>query len=528
MGLGKMFLRSAAMLMSFFLAISPNLVFSDTLSDQTSTQEGESKTCKQDVAFCSDEQICKAAVASNGKNLVWATAGAFQKFVVEAKLRKLECRNTCSKDVSSCSDKEICLKALKYQGENIVWSNENELQGYVSEAQSRNIECRNIFMSNSSPTQISGNADEGSVEAENGNTVVELKSNQAPPIGFNWKNYDPNTFISSMVSKFISRPLKLPERDNARAYLDFNGDGMSDYFVAALQYNTVWKSDRDPKTARRSNLRFYKGSADGTFKLDIDFLSGDGKGCIHPRKAVVNDFNGDKMPDIFVACTGWDDNPFPGESSQIILSQSNGKFSVQNIFSPTGYVHSAASADFNGDGIADILVNDSKIKNPYQLWIGNGDGSFSKGKSLKLKGVLSQTYFATEVFDFDGDGRFDLFVSGEEGSEESNIIYLNKSSKGFSPGKRIELPPLKGTGVLDVIGIEEDGEASIYLLRTGDRTTEYYRGVFIQKYELATSTSSVVYENNNRSWFPWIVALESEDGITFGSDDDWEKPVDGR
>lgn len=523
-----MLLRSVAVLVSFFLAISPHLVFSDTLSDQTSTQEVQSKTCRQDVVFCSDEQICKAAVASNGKNLVWATAGAFQKIVVEAKLRKLDCRNTCSKDISSCSDKEVCMKALKYEGEKIVWTNENELQGYVSEAQSRNLECRNIFMSNSSPTQINGNADKGSLQTKNGNTVVEVKSNQAPPIGFDWSKYDPNTFISSMVSKFISRPLKLPERDNARVYLDFDGDGISDYFVAALQYNIVWKSDRDPKTARKSNLRFYKGASNGTFKLDKDFLSGDGMGCIHPRKAVVNDFNGDNKPDIFVACTGWDDNPFPGEASQIILSQPNGTFLVQDIFSPTGYVHSAASADFDGDGIADILVNDSKIKNPYQLWIGNGDGSFSKGASLKLKGVIRQTYFATEVFDFDGDGRFDLFVSGEEGSEESSKIYLNKSKKGFSPGERIDLPPLKGTGVLDAVGILEAGKASIYMLRTGDRTTEYYRGVFIQKYELATSTSSVIYENKNRGWFPWIVTLQSEDGITFGSDDDWEKPVDGR
>ena len=242
----------------------------------------------------------------------------------------------------------------------------------------------------------------------------------------------------------------------------------------------------------------------------------------------MNDFNGDKRPDIFVACTGWDASPFPGEPSQIILSQPDGTYAVQEIFSPTGYVHSAASADFNGDGIADILVNDSKMKNPYQLWFGNGDGSFSKGKRFKLKGVIRQTYFATEVFDFDGDGRFDLFVSGEEGNEDSNKIYLNKSKTGFSPGKMIDLPSVKGTGGLDAIGIIENGQASVYLLRTGDRTTEYYRGVFIQKYDLETATSSIVYANKNRSWFPWIVTLKSENGITYGSDDDWEKPVDGR
>jgi hypothetical protein len=524
-----MWIRSVAVLACLLLVIRPDQVFSDTVSGQASAQGTQEKTCKQDVTYCSDEEICKTAVASKGKNLVWATASAFQKFVVEAKARDLECTNTCSKDVASCSDKEICLKALKYEGDSIVWTKEVDLQDYVSEAKSRNIECRNIFTSNSTKVQTVANADTRSQSVENGATSAEAKSKQAPPIGFDWKTYDPSTFISSMVSKFISAPLKFPERDNARVYLDFNGDGIYDYFVAAIEYNIIWKIDRDPATARKSNLRFYRGLSDGTFKLDKEMLSGDGIGCLHPRKAVVNDFNSDNRPDIFVACHGWDDKPFPGESSQIILSQPNGTFSVQDIFSPTGYAHSAASADFNADGIADILVNDSKISNPYQLWIGKGDGSFTKSKNLKLKGVNSQTYFSTEVFDYNGDGLFDLFVSGEERENESVMIFLNKSEKGFTPGKRIDIPAVKGAGsVLDALGIKSSDGIKIYVLRTGDRSSEYYTGVYIQEYDIETAKSKVVYESLKRSWFPWLVSLRTEKGLTFGSDDSWEKPVDGR
>ena len=73
-------------------------------------------------------------------------------------------------------------------------------------------------------------------------------------------------------------------------------------------------------------------------------------GCIHPRKAIVADFNGDGRPDIFVACHGYDATPFPGEANKVVLSQPNGTYVTSNASADVGFHHGAAAADLNGDG----------------------------------------------------------------------------------------------------------------------------------------------------------------------------------
>ncbi len=357
----------------------------------------------------------------------------------------------------------------------------------------------------------------------------------APAPAFDWKTHSPATFLSSDISKAPRPPVKLPERDNARIFADFDGDGIDDYFVGAVRYISYFSMDEDPATARKSDFRIYKGAADGTFTLDHSLLDGDAQGCIHPRKALVNDFNGDKIADIFVACHGWDKDPHPGEISKIVLSQPDGPYQIRDAVDSTGFVHSATSADFDGDGTADILLTDSNSKHPVQLWNGKGDGTFTRNPKFKLKGIASRLpYFTSEAVDFDGDGHFDLFVAGVERGNAPAYFYLNGADKGFSPRKRITIPAVKGAGtVLDVMsadtamgGTGKGGTA--YILRTGDAATEDYRGIYIQSVDLSTGAAKMVYENKDRLWFPWLTAIKTADGVSFGSDDPYEKPVDGR
>lgn len=91
-------------------------------------------------------------------------------------------------------------------------------------------------------------------------------------------------------------------------------------------------------------------------------------GCLHPRKAMVIDVNSDSVPDVVVACHGYDnyDKFTPaltkGERMQVILSQTNGKFTVKNI-GDVGYWHGAAAYKTAGgvvivavDNVVDKLV----------------------------------------------------------------------------------------------------------------------------------------------------------------------------
>lgn len=88
-------------------------------------------------------------------------------------------------------------------------------------------------------------------------------------------------------------------------------------------------------------------------------------------------------------------------------------------------------ADFNGDGWQDIYVaNDGKEN---QLWLNRGDGTF--GNNALMAGVAVNTYGKAEASmgvtagDFDNDGDEDLFMTHLD--RETNTLYLNDGAGNF-------------------------------------------------------------------------------------------------
>ena len=90
-----------------------------------------------------------------------------------------------------------------------------------------------------------------------------------------------------------------------------------------------------------------------------------------------------------------------------------------------------ATADFNADGWIDIYVaNDG---DPNQLWINNGDGTFEdramlSGAALNAHGN-AEAGMGVTVADFDGDGDEDLFLTHL--AQETNTLYRNDGKAGF-------------------------------------------------------------------------------------------------
>jgi hypothetical protein len=106
-------------------------------------------------------------------------------------------------------------------------------------------------------------------------------------------------------------------------------------------------------------IHFYKMINGQWIDHTSDILSNN-VGCLHPRKAVVADFDGSGKPGVFFACHGFDAPPYPGEQPHFLLPQSNGTY--QNVTLPfSGYFHGASAADFNGNGHADIVVTDNTL-----------------------------------------------------------------------------------------------------------------------------------------------------------------------
>lgn len=92
----------------------------------------------------------------------------------------------------------------------------------------------------------------------------------------------------------------------------------------------------------------------------------------------------------------------------------------------------AVARDFNGDDLPDLYVANDMT--PNFLWINQGDGTFREdallaGAAVNWEG-LPEASMGTAVADYDGDGDQDLFLTHLLG--ESNTLYVNEGDGLFS------------------------------------------------------------------------------------------------
>ena len=327
-------------------------------------------------------------------------------------------------------------------------------------------------------------------------------------------------------------------------WIDVDGDGEKEIFTGVLKHSI---NSHTAKNAPNSDFQFLKRNKRGkhsngkiydSYYPENTLIDGIGKGCIHPRKGVVNDFNLDGKMDIFVACTGYDAPPFPGELSKIILSQPSGKYIIKNT-KINGFTHSASSADFNGDGAADLIL----INKDIQVWLNDGKGSFIQVDGFLPKSIKNMTGWGqVELPDIDDDGDFDLFIGGNEyylPSKINNIgsaktydfndstvnnktaFFINKGDNKFSDNSKVSIPAIKNMELItDVIVTGEPKERIAWILRTAGGPGSFYKGTFVQKFNFSDKSSEIVYNSLKREdfdkkrkqrWGAWIISW-LEDG----------------
>ncbi len=169
---------------------------------------------------------------------------------------------------------------------------------------------------------------------------------------------------------------------------------------------------------------------DGNGSLDIvvsrgdgvGFLRGTGSGLFDPMTTVATtpstsiitaDFNGDGLADMATA----------GDHLAIHLGNGDGTFqppidTPPDFYGPT----SLASADFNGDGIPDIAVGAFSIFH-IQVYIGNGDGTMQPPSSTSS--LFTNT---VRTGDFNGDGRADIVAT----SNDRLSVFFGDGRGGFT------------------------------------------------------------------------------------------------
>ena len=219
---------------------------------------------------------------------------------------------------------------------------------------------------------------------------------------------------------------------DAQAVADFNGDGKPDVAVSNLLDGTV---------------SVFLGLGNGTFQdptvYPVGTVAGLGNG---PRGVATGDFNGDGKQDIALAVLG-----APGEVS-ILLGNGDGTFQ-KPIFSAGGAGEGVniTTADFNGDGITDMLVTDPLAKAVFVVEGGTFDivAGFSAGEEP-----------SAVVGDFNGDGMPDIATN--------TTVYLNKGGFNFVPVSTLSL----GYGAKEAMATGDfngDGKVDIAVhIQSGD------------------------------------------------------------
>lgn len=169
----------------------------------------------------------------------------------------------------------------------------------------------------------------------------------------------------------------------------------------------------------------------------------------------AHDFSGDGIPDLV---EGSD------RSGQVIFRKSDGRRGVDWVHWPTifneGQLLSFASADVDGDGRRDLILNTSL----QEVWvIPHSDGSVL-GTPVRMANIRGSVRGA----DLDRDGLDDLIVQEPDGSGQSKTMYLLQGPRGqFGSGTAITAQNGAAAIVAATADLNGDGCTDV-LLRVAD------------------------------------------------------------
>jgi hypothetical protein len=217
---------------------------------------------------------------------------------------------------------------------------------------------------------------------------------------------------------------------------DFNGDGNLD--IAAGGYSGSVLSA--PQTA----ILFGKG--DGTFQAAVFPVS-----LNNFEAQFVADLNKDGKPDLISFGSA-------GAGSQVALGNGDGTFTV--LPSLTSEVN--AIADFNGDGVPDILVTSfyRGFRDQTGVMLGNGNGTFGSMNRVPSSGLLPSTVLAV---DMNGDGHPDIVFPW------SNYLFgvgvLLNTTVATAPGFAVS--PASGSSISQTVSAGQGAKFDLVVASTG-------------------------------------------------------------
>lgn len=289
------------------------------------------------------------------------------------------------------------------------------------------------------------------------------------------------------------------------SWFDYDKDGLLDLYVAHYLDFTVRGNkecftptgERDycsPKAYKGVGDRLYRNLGSGKFE-DVTQKAGIGA-AVAPGLGVSSaDFNNDGWPDIYVANDG--------EANLLWLSNGNGTFRESALLGGAAYSADGiaragmglAVGDFDASGNESIFVT-NLTREGATLYRNSGSAQFNDSTmqfGLYLP-TVPFTGFGTDWFDYDNDGRPDLFIAdgavtmveGLRGEpypyHQHNLLLRNEgpkfrdvSAEAGAPfalsevGRGVAFGDIDNNGTVDIVVANNNGPARLLLNETKAR-----------------------------------------------------------
>jgi enediyne biosynthesis protein E4 len=276
----------------------------------------------------------------------------------------------------------------------------------------------------------------------------------------------------------------------AAGWFDYDGDGRLDLLV--VNY-VAWDPATeqvclDARSGQRAHChpKFYTGlpntlyhnNGDGTF-TDVSQASGIRRHVGKGMSAAFADYDGDGRTDVFVA----NDT----EPNFLFHNDGGGRFTESAVragvaLNDDGRAVSSMGVDFrdvDGDGLPDIFFT-ALANETYPLYRNLGKGLFADVTYRSRVGAATAKYtgWSAGVFDFDNDGRKDLFAANGDLNENAealsgraarqpNLVLVQRADGTFDAAAVAGAPARhRGAAFAD---FDNDGRVDAVVSRLGER-----------------------------------------------------------